>query len=101
MQPTEPQQAVAGPGRCAADAVLTCAELQGGAQGYVYNFHTGEVAVQVQRRPSELAVWREGRPDNVATVPIEADYDTLWVRPYKMWTDMPVQFSGGYSIGYS
>ncbi|XP_034252299.1 low-density lipoprotein receptor-related protein 2-like [Thrips palmi] len=57
------------------------------------NFTPGEVVLEVQHRPGQLAVWRQGRPDDVAEVPVEADYGTLRVRPYVWSTDMPVQFA--------
>ncbi|XP_034252339.1 low-density lipoprotein receptor-related protein 1-like [Thrips palmi] len=57
-------------------------------------FRPGEVVLEVQHRPGQLAVWRQGRPDDVAEVPVEADYGTLRVRPFNWATDMPVQFTG-------
>ncbi|XP_034231038.1 uncharacterized protein LOC117639466 [Thrips palmi] len=70
-----------------------CARQESGSHGYVHELLSGEVAVEVQRRASELAVWRQGHPEDVVTVPIEADFRKLVVRPFKMWSDMPVQFT--------
>lgn len=54
----------------------------------------GELVLVVQRRDVELAVWREGRPDDVALVPVKAHYLSLRVRPTLWSSAMPVQFTG-------
>ncbi|XP_034252317.1 uncharacterized protein LOC117651887 [Thrips palmi] len=60
-------------------------------------FAPGEVVLEVQHRPGRLAVWRQGRPDDVVEVPVEADYGTLRVRPSYWVADMSVQFTGASS----
>ncbi|XP_034236559.1 uncharacterized protein LOC117642433 [Thrips palmi] len=57
------------------------------------DFTPGEVELVVEHQRGQLAVWRRERPDRPAVVPVEADYDTLRVRPWFWSTDMPVQFS--------
>ncbi|XP_034252133.1 low-density lipoprotein receptor-related protein 1-like isoform X2 [Thrips palmi] len=59
-----------------------------------YILRPGEVVLEVQHRPGQLAVWRQGRPDDVVEVPVGADYGTLRVRPYYWGTDMPVRYTG-------
>ncbi|XP_034249691.1 uncharacterized protein LOC117650393 isoform X2 [Thrips palmi] len=59
-----------------------------------HNFVFGEVVLEAQHRPGRLAVWPQGRPEDAAEVPVEADYGTLRVRPYVWSADMPVQFTG-------
>ncbi|XP_034256716.1 SCO-spondin-like [Thrips palmi] len=71
-----------------------CARQESGSHGYVYDLPSGEVAVEVQRRASELAVWRQGHPEDVVTVPIEENFGKLTVRLFQMWNNMPVQFTG-------
>ncbi|XP_034252950.1 low-density lipoprotein receptor-related protein 8-like isoform X7 [Thrips palmi] len=62
--------------------------------GAIGHFFTpSEMLLEVQRRPGELAVWRKGRPDAVAVVPVGENYDTLKVRPFYWSSDMAVQFS--------
>ncbi|XP_034232646.1 low-density lipoprotein receptor-related protein 1-like [Thrips palmi] len=61
--------------------------------GDYLHFEEGELVLEVQHRPGQLAVWRLGRPDDEAVVAVGADYARLRVRPYNWATDMPVQFT--------
>ncbi|XP_034241695.1 low-density lipoprotein receptor-related protein 2-like [Thrips palmi] len=60
---------------------------------YDREFPAGGVVLQIQRRPGELAVWRHGRPDDVAVVPVADSNDSLRVWPHFWSSIMPVQFN--------
>ncbi|KAJ1523558.1 hypothetical protein ONE63_001406 [Megalurothrips usitatus] len=49
----------------------------------------------VERRPSELAVWPCGHPEQAVTVPCGAGQNSLRVAPSRRAQSMPVYFSGG------
>ena len=68
---------------------------------YHHYFPPGEVVLVAQRRPGQLAVWRQERPDDVATVPVQDDYSTLRVRPDRWAIDMPVQLTGEWGARWS
>ena len=68
---------------------------------YHHDVPSGEEVLVVQRRPGQLAVWRQGRPDDVAAVAVQDDYSTLRVRPWRWAIDMPVQLTGEWAAGWS
>ena len=87
-----------GPGHGAGAADVLSVQDHG---SYHHGFRPGEVVLVAQRRPGQLAVWRQGRPDDVVTVPVQDDYSTLRVRPQYWAIDMPVQLTGEWAAGWS
>ncbi|XP_034256545.1 enteropeptidase-like [Thrips palmi] len=57
-------------------------------------FPTGDLTFEVQRRPSELAVWLENHADKKVTVPVWRGSDRLRVRPHFWRSEMTVDFDG-------
>ncbi|KAJ1520341.1 hypothetical protein ONE63_004539 [Megalurothrips usitatus] len=61
-------------------------------QGKVYHYYNpGQLRFFVNRRDSELAVWLDGHPDVVATVPVQEGQTRLRVKPAVWRADMPVE----------
>lgn len=58
------------------------------------DFASGGLVLELERRPTELAVWLQGFPEHTATVPTRRDDSFLRVRPLYWKHDMVVKFSG-------
>ncbi|XP_034232838.1 low-density lipoprotein receptor-like [Thrips palmi] len=57
------------------------------------HFRSGYLVFEAERRAGQLAVWLQGHPDKVATLPApSASSDTLNVRPDHWNNDMPAAF---------
>lgn len=57
-------------------------------------FPSGPYVFIVEKRPSELAVWLRGHPEEAALVPADPEHTTLAVRPQRWNEDLPVTYGG-------
>ncbi|XP_034233940.1 uncharacterized protein LOC117640978 [Thrips palmi] len=56
-------------------------------------FSSGELEFVVARRPGWMSIWRRSHPEDVATVKVSDDADTLQIQPGVWVSDIKVQYT--------